>query len=124
MYTMRQVTIIITLIVTGPCGSDTTTQIFDATTVGISTLDESIKVNVFPNPANNQINFDFEGWNGNSMQLVILDLAGKIVSTISVNENATTFNKSVDISDLSNGIYSVQIFDNSELKAVSKFVKQ
>jgi PKD repeat protein len=72
------------------------------------------EVNIYPNPASNTITIT------NSKiklsQINIIDVTGKSIKTITKNKNA------IDISDLSNGIYFIQIISDKEI-ITKKFIK-
>lgn len=62
-------------------------------------------INVFPNPANNVINFDLSDANARSIQ--IFDMTGKLVNTVDVRNSFET----VNVNSLSNGLYIYKIND-------------
>ncbi len=68
--------------------------------VGINEQTNATVVNVFPNPAQNQINFTVEAQKVAAIQ--ILDITGRMIDFILV----TGDNVVVDISKLANGVYS------------------
>jgi hypothetical protein len=63
------------------------------------------KINVFPNPANNVINFEMDNVNARSIQ--IYDMTGKLVTNVDVRNSFV----SVDLSSLSEGLYIYKIND-------------
>lgn len=64
-------------------------------------------IRVFPNPANNQINFDFD--NVKVDNITIYDMTGRIVESVGVNSSMTQ----VNVSSYESGIYIYQLKDNS-----------
>jgi len=74
---------------------------------------ESVKMNIYPNPAVDRISVSLEM--GQIKSARILDLTGAIVSNLNISNNL-----SFDISSLSKGIYIFQLNDNT----FSKFVKE
>jgi hypothetical protein len=81
-------------------------------------VNNQFTLNLFPNPADNQLNLWIEGVDKRA-QIKIYDIMGKLVmQQISVN-TLTQMN----ISKLSSGIYMVHVNDGKETKAV-KFVKK
>ncbi len=75
------------------------------------------KVNVvYPNPSNTKIFFDLPN-NQQSKSVTILDLTGKTIKSIMTNSNT------IDIADLPNGIYIVNI-QGSEGTIAQKIVKE
>ncbi len=86
-------------------------------TVGLDELQE-VEINVYPNPAQNnlQIQSDLNGLS----QIVIFDAVGKVVVNERVNING---NHMLDIAQLSNGLYTMQISNDTEIATV-KFIKE
>jgi len=80
------------------------------------TKNEDINVSVYPNPANNTVtintNMDDEA------TLEILTLEGKVVKSEVLKSNSTE----VNVSDLTNGIYLLNISNSSSRKAI-KLIK-
>lgn len=88
-------------------------------------LEEIENVEVFdlsPNPAIDQVNVDFSLDNNEEYSLTLLDFSGKMVRTIVKNSQSPT-KKSVDVSNLSAGLYFIQA-NTAEGVKVKKFVKQ
>ena len=79
------------------------------TTVGISEKlkDESEKLRVYPNPANNQITINNSQLTINNQPLIIYNVTGQKVKHLNTNIDVKTI--IVDISDLPNGIYIIRI---------------
>ncbi|MBL0330782.1 MAG: T9SS type A sorting domain-containing protein [Bacteroidetes bacterium] len=69
-------------------------------TVGINEQSNATVVNVFPNPAQNQITFTVEAQKVASIQ--ILDITGRMIDLIVVNGETVPVNTSI----LANGVYS------------------
>jgi hypothetical protein len=63
-------------------------------------------INVFPNPAKNILNFNFT--NVDARTIDIYDMSGKLVNSTEVRNNTIT----VNVSEMSNGLYIYQIRDN------------
>lgn len=78
------------------------------------------KLNVYPNPATNQINFSYTFKENTLAQLMIRDITGRVVAFENFGRQVVgekTF--SYDISKLAAGNYTVE-FSTPEIKAVSK----
>jgi len=93
----------ITLIATGECGTDTTTQTF-STTVG---LDEIAKGEwkMFPNPTENELNVQFAGEGGDNLQIQVLDLSGKVVKQESFIAAEGSNTLQIEVGNLQSGVY-------------------
>lgn len=77
------------------------------------------KVNLYPNPANNQLTIN--GLESNSITTIaITDLAGKTILNLTTN---TTNQQQIDISHFAKGVYLLRITMNSASKTM-KFIKQ
>lgn len=66
---------------------------------------------VYPNPASEQLNVRLQSGNPIAPQIRILDLTGKVVLEFDdpFSLSGENFRASIDISDLSNGIYFVKV---------------
>lgn len=71
-------------------------------------------VSVYPNPANDVVNFQINTLVENVM---IFDINGKFVA----NENAT--DNRINVSNLNNGVYFARLYMNNEIIGVAKIVK-
>ena len=82
-------------------------------TVNVNSISSNNEFSVYPNPANSYIRVNVT----QNLNYKILDLSGSVVITGKIE------NKDININNLSNGIYVLQL--NTELGIVSKrFVKQ
>ncbi len=84
---------------------------------GIASANEGI-ISLYPNPANNVLNIALEGTEVN--EVFIIDIYGKTVVRTAVS-NGTN---SIDIRDLSAGMYFVQLRAAGSVKATEKLVKK
>lgn len=81
----------------------------------------NLQVNIFPNPFTAQLTISLEMIRGDIWKYSIQDIFGRIVNSSQKHlENSTS--KSIDLSNLSNGIYFVEIFVNGE-RTVKKILK-
>lgn len=85
-----------------------------------STFDLS-NMALYPNPASNLVNIDLINTNEQLNKVVIYDMLGKEIKTLSFEATTQT---SVDISDLSKGLYLVEITAESNLKVTKKLMIQ
>jgi len=74
-------------------------------------------IKVYPNPTKSYINVDLEE-NNNAQNILILNVIGKIIKSVPSIENTTT----IDLSDLSNGMYFVKI-DGKKQSEIIKIIK-
>ena len=76
----------------------------------VEDLAEKFDLNVYPNPANNQVQISFEMPTTAGLDIAIINVLGKKVKEIS-KEKVTQgiYNYTLDVSDLAAGVYSVRI---------------
>jgi hypothetical protein len=72
-------------------------------TVGINEYTSAESVNVFPNPAQNVVNFMVDASKAQSIQ--VYDITGKMINAYTVSVN----NPQIDITSFANGIYSYSV---------------
>jgi PKD repeat protein len=98
---------------------DYTVNIAQGGNVGISELNAD-QILVYPNPTSSELNIDLGNIDYNFSEIQLVDLTGRVVTKISVNEQVKLYN--VSTSSLSNGIYNVKIVgkDGSLTKRIIK----
>ncbi|KAA5533261.1 T9SS type A sorting domain-containing protein [Taibaiella lutea] len=80
-------------------------------------------LNIFPNPANNQISFTNEFAATTVAFVKITDLTGRVVKTMNLGkQNAGTKTYNVDLSGMNNGMYYIELITD-ETRSISKFTK-
>jgi hypothetical protein len=72
---------------------------------GISNISKEIGLKYFPNPTNGILNVNFNTASSTAVAIDILDLSGNVVKTISTKEYSGQNSLSIDMNDLSNGMY-------------------
>ncbi len=77
------------------------------------------KTSIFPNPAKNNFSIQFPNTIDSDLELTIINTNGQVVKKqfIAINEIINN-EKSIDITNLNNGIYLVQLYSNSYSKAI------
>lgn len=99
----------VTLTVTNSAGSNSTTQELVITTnVGINTLDFANGVSVFPNPVQDELNIAFDLNSKQDVAIALVTVDGKVVKTNTIS-NATNVNTTINVNDLSTGLYILSI---------------
>jgi hypothetical protein len=90
----------------------------------ITTVEENIlnpvRVTIFPNPASEIINIEFDSPTERELKLFLLDAQGKLVKTEQIESGIT--NKQINMQDLPSGIYYLRVI-NGKLVNVYKVVK-
>lgn len=86
-------------------------------TSSASIKENNLNVSVYPNPANDVVNFKL---NGEATSVSIIGLDGKVYSTTSISGNTT----SVNVASLASGIYVYEIVAENGSVTRSTFVKK
>jgi hypothetical protein len=81
---------------------------FDPEVAGLKPTDAGIKLAVYPNPADANINVVMSMDNAMSATLNLLDIQGRMVSSRNI-ESSLSVTESIPTSDLANGIYTLQV---------------
>ncbi len=80
------------------------------------------KMALFPNPVTDRLNVLLESEFTGSLEVLIMDIHGKIVSRTKLNKPSTTLQEVIDVDELSNGTYVLRIVQDK--RQLSKlFVK-
>lgn len=82
-------------------------------------LKNNIIIDLFPNPISDNLNINFNNLPNNTT-ISITNLLGQSLRSISINE----LNNNINISDLENGIYNVNIYSDGTLINSKKIIKQ
>lgn len=83
-------------------------------------LEDPVKVNIFPNPASDQVNIRFESATDKEILLYLLDSQGRVVMTDKIE--AASIDKTIILQDLPAGIYYLRL-TKGKLVNVYKVVK-
>lgn len=96
-----------------------------STITGIDELNgEQLAVKVFPNPMYNEINLVFESTEAFAAQVVMTDLLGRQMSTKSIEAVQGSNQISLNVNNLSSGIYLIQLRNYKGILFAQKVVKQ
>lgn len=74
--------------------------------VSVSTVyaPEGATFNVYPNPATNVLNFNFEAEEATDVMYILTDISGRVLN-VTQSKNVTSETQSIDVSDLPAGVY-------------------
>lgn len=89
--------------------------------VGITEVNgDAASLEVYPNPAQNELNVEVAGWTGKKATIQLIDALGRVVLT----QECTSQSCKINTSSLSNGAYTLQFVDGelSGSKLISRFV--
>jgi hypothetical protein len=104
------------------CSSIGKDTLFVNPCVGIEELNENIGLNVYPNPNTGIFTLELNIGTDISGNISITSIDGKLVFTDKVSGNGL-ITKSINIADLSNGIYYLKVETDSAIKTF-KILKQ
>lgn len=88
--------------------------------LGINPSTPSLPLNIYPNPAKSTVNIDVQDIKGQSFKMEVYSSEGKQMRSFKFGEPTTT----VDITDLSKGIYFLTITDNHQRKTIKRLMKK
>lgn len=111
-----------TVVITDANGCTSTSAIFTMTTVGMTEINNSTTVSLFPNPASGLLTITGNSTSA-SIVITILMPSGQVVKEVVENVNGKRFNSSVDVSKFAAGIYVVKL-QNEDSLSYMKFVKK
>lgn len=80
-------------------------------------------VTIYPNPVQHVLNIDLFAVKAQYTLVKILDMSGRLVKQIQVQSEAGMNKMQVELAELAEGIYAVQVYANDELISVSKVRK-
>jgi hypothetical protein len=86
-----------------------------------NTIFESNNLLIYPNPTNSSVQINLQNTTEKLSSLVIYDVVGKTIKTI---KNSPTNDLNLDVSDLSKGVYLVEITTETNLKLTKKLIIQ
>jgi hypothetical protein len=90
--------------------------------VGIAEVSLFENFNLYPNPANDQLNIDFTSLNSTHVSLRIINSLGATIKNEAVDFNQGEIHHSINVNDLSSGLYMIEMTGNTK-KQTYKFVK-
>ena len=111
------------VIVTNICGSDTSnTILFESVGINDFTNKNNDKVSVYPNPANSQLNIEYNNSTFINARFELFNLFGGKVKNINLPDLKNKI--TIDVKDLQQGLYLFVIYQNDLLFDCGKIVIQ
>lgn len=89
----------------------------DDARTGLTERQEPLKLNIYPNPANEMVHFALEDFTNSQCRLEIFDLSGKLVLTHALAANTREFD--VLTHQLDNGLYFAVLKDDTANRSMS-----
>jgi PKD repeat protein len=96
-------------VITGNEHGCTSQSSINAFIVGISEVDETLSVNIFPNPSNGAFNVEISSGSNANIQFRVINAIGQRVIEQSENMNSLHFTTSIDLRNLAGGIYFLEV---------------
>ncbi|MBN2667999.1 MAG: T9SS type A sorting domain-containing protein, partial [Bacteroidales bacterium] len=86
--------------------------------IGIDEIGETYRIEVYPNPANDLLNVNYN-IKANISELAVVDMFGRVLIQSTIDSNSQQF----DVSSLNTGVYFVKIQWSGKTEII-KFIKQ
>lgn len=80
-----------------------------ATATGISEIDFINKLTIHPNPNSGEFTLEMELTKSEDFQIKVINIAGQVIYTEKLKGIYGKYQKTIDISNFANGIYTVQL---------------
>ncbi len=100
----------------GSCSATANTTVTVNGSIGINIAGSDATLRIYPNPAHASLNLDGD----DIASIVILDLSGREVMRLQADQAQRT----IDISQLNNGVYMLVATDHHGNRTIAKFVKK
>jgi len=85
--------------------------------VGISTIKKSEKIKIYPNPTSDIVTVEIELSKSDNLRIEMLDVTGKIIYSKELGkQNVGLINSTIDVSQISNGLYILKVIQGNEQK--------
>jgi hypothetical protein len=83
------------------------------------------KASVFPNPAKNNLTIQFPNTIDSDTEVTITTINGQVIKKQIISQNELIYNqKQIDIADLKNGMYLLQLHSNNYFKTLKIVVQK
>lgn len=102
---------IVNLYASNHCGTSLYSYTINTST-GIASVDKEFSVRIYPDPADEIVNIDFEKWKGEK-EISIADVTGKVLFQKTIESGNDIKKLNIDVSQFTGGVYLVQ-FKNKE----------
>lgn len=96
---------------------------FKVINVGVDELSKISEISIFPNPASTTLALSFLAKESGDLTVSIADVLGKTISKQLIDVKTGVFNQNIDISELNNGIYLLELTQGQETKVIKFLVK-
>lgn len=101
-------------------------EYYNQTVIGIEEIVKSAhatNLKLFPNPSNDKVNISFRGYDNETITVQLLDINGRVVRAENFGKiNNGDVNVTMDVAELSTGMYIVNVHSDSGIRRVSKLI--
>jgi hypothetical protein len=94
------------------CGLNTNNAYKNGNIKSLESIKEPFTISAFPNPSNTNFELKIYGATSGEVEIRLIDVRGVIQKRIFTNTSESLFQKSIDISDLAKGTYSIEAINN------------
>ncbi|WP_430405800.1 M43 family zinc metalloprotease [Fluviicola sp.] len=95
----------------------------DIVSLGLTDLESFQNINLFPNPAENELQISFTSQTGDQLSFAITDLSGKLIKTLPVHAHEGANLVFIETTDLSAGTYLIKMIGSVQERTFT-FVKK
>jgi len=81
----------------------------DASTIGVDELNNEVSFEFYPNPAGDQLNFDVSNSTSQEAEVLVRDLNGRLIKTVSLDIAGNKSQHNIDVSEISSGVYIITL---------------
>jgi hypothetical protein len=72
----------------------------------------AMNMEVYPNPANDQLSWNVKTQEASSVSVSLIDINGKVVFNKSINGKIISYKDTLSLVDFANGVYTLQVTTN------------
>ena len=101
--------------VTNEHGCSSSDSIYIDSHVGINNINNKFLINIYPNPAKNVLNIEFNSDKKQNVIIELINITGKTVVKKSI-KNIVNYKSSIDVSNFNKGFYYLKIYNKEILK--------
>lgn len=112
---------ILSVTVTDFNGCEAYDEVYIQVLLGTDGAESNKEMNLYPNPASQQVYLDLAGFNGNEVDVTLIDLTGRVVYQTVTNSLSTPIN--IPVEHLTNGVYTVVVKADNKVIGQKKVVK-
>jgi hypothetical protein len=90
--------------------------------LNVEEFSNTLLFDIFPNPAQDQLNLTIASQNNKETSYEIIDCYGRQISKKNIGTSAVKNTYQIDVSDMVSGLYTLRLFQD-DVSVVKKFIK-